>query len=74
MHVLLVQECTTTGCRVWTRGGTATFRTRCVASATYKPPPAPLTVDGNTVTGGKDTWSAYSTCQAGHVAIDPQYA
>jgi hypothetical protein len=29
--------------------------------------------DGNTVTGGKDTWSAYSKCPVGHVAIDPQY-
>ena len=33
----------------------------------------PDITDGNTVNGGKDSWSGYSTCPTGYVAMSPQY-
>merc|ERR1711985_125582 len=29
--------------------------------------------DGSTVTGGKDSWSGYSTCPKDYVAVSPQH-
>lgn len=60
-------ECSKSGCRTWIQHAQARIRTRCVRGN------ANTIIDGNTVRGGRNTWSHYSSCPAGSYALGIGY-